>query len=321
MRELFCLVLGLLVAGCGGEPATKGQRVVGVVTFITHPELEANQRGFEQALADSGVTDVVFDRQNAHSDTATAFQIAQKFANDRVDLVHTMTTPASQAVVMAVRTAPVVYSAVTDPVDAGLVRTMDAAGGNVTGVSDALPIDREMKLYHEMLPTATRWGTLYNPGDANSLVSVRQTREEMAKLGLQLVESTLSTSSEVLTAGQALLGRVDALFIIGDNTVLSAFATVVGLANANRLPLFAGITGCVAEGAIAALGFDYYQIGYAAGLKAAMILKGEKSAGEIPSGFAENSMLHVNLGAAAKQGVVIAPQFIAMARSSGKVIE
>jgi putative tryptophan/tyrosine transport system substrate-binding protein len=321
MRKVVFLALGLALAGCGGKPAGKPQRVIGVVSFVSHPAVDATEKGFEDALARSGVTDVTFDRQNAHGDTATAFQIAQKLANDRLDLVHTMTTPASQAVVMAVKTTPVVYSAVTDPVDAGLVPTMGAAGGNVTGVSDAWPIEQQIRLYHEMVPAAKRWGTVYNPGDANSVVSVRWTREVMAKLGLKLVESTLSSSSEVMAAAQSLLGRVDAIYVTSDNTVISAFAAVAGVANANRLPLFAGDTESVAEGAIAALGFDYYQVGYAAGLKAAMILKGEKTAGEIPSGFAENPSLHLNLGAAAKQGVVIEPRFVAMARKAGKVIE
>ena len=125
----------------------------------------------------------------------------------------------------------------------------------------------------------------------------------------------------MLSAAQALLGRVDAIYVTSDNTVISAFAAVAGLADANHLPLFAGDTSSVADGAIAALGFDYYQVGHAAGLKAAMILKGEKTAGEIPSGYAENPNLHLNLVAAARQGLAIDQRFIAMARSGGKVIE
>jgi len=321
MRAKRFLLLAVLLAACGGAPAGDERRVIGEIAFVSHPIIDACSRGFAEALASAGVSDVAFDRQNAHGDTATTFQIAQKFVNDRVALVHTMTTPASQAVATAVKDIPVVFSAVTDPVDAGLVPTMDAAGGNVTGVSDAWPISRQVALYHEMVPAARRWGTLYNPGDANSLVSIRWTRQAMAELGLELVESTLSNSSEVLSSAQALLGRVDAIYVTSDNTVISAFAAVAGLADANHVPLFAGDASSVADGAIAALGFDYYQVGWAAGLKAAMILKGEKTAGEIPSGFAENPALHLNLGAAARQGVTIDPRFIAMAREGGRVIE
>ncbi len=321
MRQLLCVLLALLTFGCGNVPPAGKQRVVGVIAFISHPVVDASEKGFEDALAASGVSDLKFDVQNAQGDTATAFQIAQKFANDRVALVHTMTTPASQAVVNVVKDIPVVYSAVTDPVDAGLVPTMAAAGGNVTGVSDAWPVEQQIRLYHEILPAARRWGTLYSPGDANSLVSVRWMKEAMAKLGLELVESTISSSSEVMAAAQALVGRVDAICLTSDNIVVSALAGVVAVANSNRLPLFAGDTAAVADGAIAALGFDYYQVGYAAGLKAAMILKGEKAPGEIPSGFAENASLHVNLAAAARQGVTIDPALVARARATGKVIE
>ena len=103
MRELLCLLLGVVTLSCGGAPTVQGKRVIGVITFVSHPVAADTERGFEEALAKAGVTDVEFDFQNAHGDTATAFQIAQKFANDRVALVHTMTTPASQAVVTAVK--------------------------------------------------------------------------------------------------------------------------------------------------------------------------------------------------------------------------
>jgi putative ABC transport system substrate-binding protein len=199
---------------------------------------------------------------------------------------------------------------VTDPVDAGLVKTMEPAGGNVTGVSDAWPIDRQIEMYHKMLPKAKKWGTIYNAGDANSVKSISWTKEAVKKRGLELVEVTVSNSSEVYTAAQSLVGRVDAIYITSDNMVASAFGSVVKVCDGSKLPLFAGNTDQVPQGAIAALGFDYFAVGHAAGKKAAQILKDGKKAGDIPSGLAEDLTLFVNIKAAEKQGVAIPKKYV-----------
>lgn len=291
-------------------PAAQTYRV-GVTTIVSHPALEADQKGFEKALADAGLQ-VEYDYQNAQGEMSNAQTIAQKFENERVDLVHAIATPTAQAAVKVIKDIPVVYSSVTDPVDAGLVKTMGPDGGNVTGVSDAWPIDRQIALYHEMLPAAKTWGTVYNAGDANSVVNIGKTRDAMAGLGLKLVEVTVSNSNEVYTAAQSLVGRVDAIYITSDNTVVSALGSVGKVANGNRIPLFAGDVDSVPNGAAVALGFNYFQVGYSAGKKAAQILEGAKP-GDIPSGYAENLSLHLSLENAGKQGFTIGDKYVKMA--------
>jgi putative ABC transport system substrate-binding protein len=212
-----------------------------------------------------------------------------------------------------IKDIPVVYSSVTDPVDAGLVRTMGADGSNVTGVSDAWPIDRQIGLYHEMLPEAKKWGTIYNAGDANSVKSIGWTREAMKKRGLEMIEVTISNSSEVYTAAQSMVGRVDALYITSDNMVASALGSVTKVADSNKIPFFVGNTDQVPLGAIAALGFNYFEVGYSAGKKAVEILKNGKKPGDIPSGLAENLTLYLSLKNAKKQGVKISQKYIDMA--------
>ncbi len=303
------LVLGFVLAG-PAVIAAKTYRV-GVTVIVAHPALEADQKGFEKALADAGLQ-VTYDIQNAQGEMSNAQAIAQKFVDDKVDLVHAIATPTAQAAVKVVKKIPVVYSSVTDPVDAGLVRTMGPDGRNVTGVSDAWPIGRQIQLYHEMLPKARRWGTIYNAGDANSVVNVRKTREAMKGLDLGLVEVTVSNSNEVYTAAQSLVGRVDAIYITSDNTVVSAIGSVAKVASQNRIPLFAGDVDSVPNGASVALGFNYFQVGYSAGKKAAQILKGKKP-GDIPSGYAENLSLHVSLKNAKKQGLTIPDKYVKMA--------
>ncbi len=309
-RLSYCIALlamGALVAG----PAVAKTYRIGVTVIVSHPALEADQKGFEKALEDAGIK-AEYDIQNAQGEMANAQAIAQKFVNDKVDLVHAIATPTAQAAVKVIKNIPIVYSSVTDPVDAGLVKTMGPDGRNVTGVSDAWPIERQIKLYHEMLPSAKRWGTIYNAGDANSVVNIGKTRKAMKDLGLKLVEVTVSNSNEVYTAAQSLVGRVDAIYITSDNTVVSAFGSVAKVAAQNKIPLFAGDVDSVPNGASAALGFNYFQVGYSAGKKAARILKGEKP-GDIPSGYAENLSLHLSLKNAKKQGFNIPEKYVKMA--------
>ena len=285
---------------------------IGVTQIVSHPALDADQKGFEQALKDAGL-DVKYDYQNAQGDMSNAQAIARKFKGDDLDLVHCIATPTSQAIVKVITKTPVVYSSVTDPVDAGLVKTMDAAGGNVTGVSDAWPYERQVKLHHEMVPTAKKWGTIYNAGDANSAMSITWARAAMKKFGLEYIEVTVSTSAEVHMAAQSLADRVDAVFIISDNTVVSAFESLVKVCNDKKKPLFGGGTESVPRGAIAALGFDYFQVGYTAGQKAVQILKDGKKPGDVPSSLTEQLRLVVNLKAAKAQGLDLDEKYVKMA--------
>jgi putative ABC transport system substrate-binding protein len=254
-----------------------------------------------------------YDYQNAQGDMSNAQAIARKFKGDNLDLIHSIATPTSQAMVKVITKTPVVYSSVTDPVDAGLVKTMGPAGGNVTGVSDAWPYDRQVKLHSEMVPSAKKWGTIYNAGDANSVKSMTWARAAMKKYGLEYIEVTVSTSAEVHMAAQSLADRVDAVFIISDNTVVSAFESLVKVCNDKDKPLFGGGTESVPRGAIAALGFDYFQVGYTAGLKAVDILKGGKKPGDVPSSLTKKLKLVVNPKAAKDQGLMLDPKYIKMA--------
>jgi len=299
------LALGLIAT----VPAIAKVYKIGVTVIVSHPALEADQKGFEKAIKEAGI-EVEYDYQNAQGEMSNAQAIAQKFADDKVDLVHAIATPTAQAACKVIKDLPVVYSSVTDPVDAGLVKTMEPAGANVTGVSDAWPIDQQIELYHKMLPKAKKWGTIYNAGDANSVKSIGWTREAMKKRGLELVEVTISSSSEVYTAAQSLVGRIDAIYITSDNMVASALGSVTKVCNANKIPFFVGNTDQVALGAIAALGFNYSEVGYSAGKKAVLILKEGKKPGAIPSGLADKLDLHISLKNARKQGVKISQKII-----------
>jgi len=284
---------------------------IGVTVIVEHPALQSDQEGFAQALADAGIQ-AEYDVQNAQGQMANAKAIADKFKSDKVDLVHAIATPTAQAAVKAIKNIPVVYSSVTDPVAAGLVKTMGPSGTNVTGISDLLPIDRQLKLYAEMAPKAKRWATIYNSGETNSVVLVKLAKAAWEKMGKEVIEVSVSNSSEVYRAAQSLIGRADAIYVTTDNTVISALPSVAKVCKSNKIALFAGDVDSINKGGLAALGFNYYQVGYSAGKKAVQVLKGKKP-GAIASGYTEKMDLHLNLKNAASQGVKIDAKYVKMA--------
>ncbi|MDP2973197.1 MAG: ABC transporter substrate-binding protein, partial [Deltaproteobacteria bacterium] len=230
-------------------------------------------------------------------------------------------TPTSQAVVKTIKTIPVVFSSVTDPVDAGLIPKTSPpgtkSGTNVTGVSDRWPVHLQFEMYAKFVPKAKKWGTIYNAGDSNSMVHIKEMRESAKKLGVELIEATISTSAETLQAVQSLAGKVQAMNITSDNTAVSAFEAIVKVCNEKKIPLFAGDVDSVPRGAIAAYGLDYFLIGESAGKKAVRVLKGEKP-GDIPWGPAEKFSLVVSEKAAKAQGIVIPPDLL---KKANKVIK
>lgn len=328
MKRLFPILILLLVVFVALPSAQQKKESkktrIGVIQIVSHPAWDRDAKGFEKALADAGYKDgvqVTYDRQTAQSDMANAQTVAQKFLDAKVDLVHSIATPTSQAVVRTIRSIPVVFSSVTDPVDAGLVPKNSApgkkTGTNVTGVSDRWPVALQFGMYTLFVPKAKRWGTIYNAGDAYSVVHIKEMRDTAKKLGVELVEATISTSAETTQAAQSLAGKgVQAFNITSDHTAVSGFEALVKVCNEKKIPLFAGGVESVGRGAIAAFGLDYFLIGESAGRKAVQILRGKK-AGEIPWGPAEKFSLVVSEKAAKAQGVVIPPDLL---KKADKVI-
>lgn len=312
-----CLALSVLVVlGLFFASLVSAQMIrIGEHQIVSHPALDDDSKGFAAALAEEGFIEgknVTFNRQNAQGDQANCALIARKFEDDKVDLIHAISTPNAQATAKITKTIPVVFSSVTDPVATGIVPKMGNTGTNITGVSDRWPIELQCRKYAEILPNVKTWGTIYNPGDVNVTFHIKEMKEAVEKMGGKLVEAHVSTSAEVMQAAQSLVGRVEAIHVSSDNTTVSAFESVVKVCNDNKIPLFVGDTGSVPRGAIAAYGLDYYLIGYTAGKKAARILKGEKP-GEVPAGIADGYSLWINLKAAQLQGAKIDKAKVAQA--------
>jgi putative ABC transport system substrate-binding protein len=297
---------------------------IGVTQTVSYPDFDADAKGFEKALAEAGFKEgihVIYDRQNAQGDMRNAQAIAQKFLDTKVDLIHSIATPSSRAVMKIIKDIPIVFSSVTDPVDAGLISKTSPPrtkiGTNVTGISDRWPVFLQFEMYTKFFPKAKKWGTIYNPGDPKSILYIKEMREAAKKLGVELIETTISGSDEILRAAQSLAGKAQAIHITFDYMAISSFDTIVKVCNEKKLPLFGGDLKSVSRGAMASYGWDYFQIGHSAGRKAVQILKGEKP-GDIPWELGEKLLLLINEKAAKTQGAIISPELL---KKADKVIQ
>ena len=293
-----------------------GMVKIAVTKIASTPALDADEKGFEKALADAGLKErihVAYDRQNAKGDLADAQAIARTFVDSGVDLIHCISTPCSQAVVKAVKNIPIVFSAVADPADAGVVPRNSLpgmkTGTNVTGISDRWPVALQFETYLKIVPKAKRWGTIYHAKDAASLLHIREMRDAARKLGVELLEASILNSAEAIQAAEFLAAKVHAFYLTRDHTTFSAFDAIVKVCNERKVPLFTGDANSVQRGAIAAYGLDYFQVGLSAGRKALLVLKGEKP-GDIPWRLWDAFSLVVNEKAAKAQGVVLTPELL-----------
>ncbi|HEF5873874.1 TPA: ABC transporter substrate-binding protein [Burkholderia cenocepacia] len=310
IRSITAGVAALALAGAAHAQTVK------VLSIVDHPALDAIRDGVRAELKAEGYGDdkLKWEYQSAQGNTGTAAQIARKFVGDKPDVIVAIATPAAQSVVAATKSVPIVYSGVTDPVAAQLVKGWGPSGTNVTGVSDMLPLDRQVALIKRVVPNAKTVGMVYNPGEANSVVVVKALKEILAKQGMTLKEAAAPRTVDIGPAAKSLIGKVDVIYTNTDNNVVSAYEALVKVANEAKIPLVAGDTDSVKRGGIAALGINYGDLGRQTGKVVARILKGEKP-GAIASETSSNLELFVNTGAAAKQGVTLSPDLVKEAKT------
>ncbi len=298
------------------SPFALAEKSVAITQIVEHPALDAVRKGVKDELAAHGYEagkNLKWTYESAQGNGATAAQIARKFAGEAPDVIVAIATPSAQTVAAAARGIPIVFSAVTDPLGAKLVKSLDKPGGNITGVSDLTPIDKHMALVKRVAPEAKTVGVIYNPGEANSVTLVELVRKYAPKHGMKVVEASATKSSEVQAAARSLVGRADVIYVPTDNTVVSAFSGVVKVGQSAKLPVVAGDTDSVKQGAIAALGFNYYDVGRQTGKIVVEVLGGAKP-GDIAVQGVEKMELFVNPEAARKMGVRLDPKLIEEAK-------
>ena len=316
-RSIAASAVLLGIMGGSGAAAYAADKTVAVTAIVEHAALDAVRDGVRDQLKADGFEvgkNLKFEYQSAQGNTGTAAQIARKFVGDRPDVAVAIATPSAQALVAATKSIPIVFSAVTDPVAAKLVKSWDPSGTNVTGVSDMSPLQNQIDLILKVVPKAKRVGVIYNPGEANSVAIVNEFKKLLAAKNMTLVEAPAARTVDVSSAAQSLVGKVDVIYAPTDNNVMSAFEGIVKVAEQTKLPIVAADTSAVKRGAAAAIGLNYYDLGRQTGKIVVRILNGE-APGKIASQTSTTFELFVNPKAAQKQGLTLSSELVKSAKT------
>lgn len=319
---VFLVFFALISAGTAvaSDPV-----LIGISKIVAHPALDAIEKGVQEVVK-TQYPNARFDPQNANGEMSTASSIAQKFKSQKVTLAVGIATPTAQALVNTLKDRPVIFSAVTDPVGAGLIASTEKGEKHVTGISDMTPVKAQIELLNRIKPIKTL-GHVYTSSEANAVSLAAIAREVCKEMGIKFVETTVSNSAEVKQAVQTIAGRVDGIYISNDNTVVSALAAVASVAKKNKIPVMsADPSSAEATPVLAAWGFDYYKMGKATGRLVVRILQGEKPE-NIPTIYmtdASDMDLLINLDVAEDLGLTFPEDVIAKATSiveGGKLIK
>lgn len=306
------------LVGCGSDSSSKSDKAeytIGISQFAEHGSLDNCREGFLEGLKEAGIEEdknlkVYYD--NAQTDTGTAGTIADSYVSKKVDLVCAIATPSAMSAYNSCMKAdiPVVYTAVSDPVGAGLVKKDGANAGNVTGSCDLLPVEEQLKMIRAMMPEAKKIGILYTTSEANSVSTIKEYKEKAGEYGFEIVDTGINTIADVDLAASDLVGKVDCICNLTDNTVVQALQTVIEKANAKNIPVFGSEIEQVKASCVAAMGIDYFELGKKTGAMAAKILKGEATAEETEYIKNADSALYVNTAAADKIGMQLDADYI-----------
>lgn len=293
-KKLLSLVLSLtlgvtLLTGCSGSSESSGStdevKKVGITQLVEHPALDQAKEGFVEGLKENGFVEgenLEIDFQNAQNDNPTSQTIASNFVNDKKNLIFAISTPSAQAALNATQDIPIVFTAVTDAVEAGLVKSNESSENNVTGTSDAIPVAKALELIKKFVPDVKTIGVVCNTSEINSKLQVDALREAAEKEGIKVVDKGATQANEVNQAVAAVAKEADVIFAPTDNLVASSMPIITKVATENKIPVIGSEEGHVENGALACNGISYKELGKKAGEMAAQILKGEKQPSEIP---------------------------------------
>ncbi len=287
------LILVCVLAGCSKKEDKKVINI-GVSQIVEYVALDQNREGFIKALEESGYKDgenIKLDYQNAQGDITIAQTIAKKFSSDKKDLIFAIGTPAAQGAFNATKKIPIMISAVTDPVKAELVKTMEKPETNVSGTSDYLPVEKQMDLIKKLVPNAKKIGFIYNTSEVNSEVQLNELKK-VAK-GYEIISTGVTSTNEVNSAIVSLVKDIDVLYVPTDQLVVSSMPIIVKNTLEAKVPIIAAEKGSVEAGALATVGINYYKLGYETGKMAVSVLKGEDIS-KMPIKISDETEIYIN---------------------------
>lgn len=308
LAALALLVVGVLFVSQKQDSSTSEDKVVkiGILQFVTHDALDEIERGIEDGLADAGYegSNVELTVLNAEADQSKIQTMSKKLVDDGNDVVIGIATPAAQGLASATSDIPVIMGAISDPVGAKLVKNLDKPEGNVTGLSNHVPHAQTVELIQTITPDAKTIGVLYASSEDNSVSQVKEFTQYAEEAGLTVVEYAVPSTNEITTTMSVMTGKVDAIFVPQDNTIASAFPTVVTAANAAKIPVYSSVDTMVKQGSIASVAQSQYDLGLETAKITVKILAGKKVS-EVPVKVVDTGVPTVNLKAAKELGITI----------------
>ena len=313
------MTMGLLT-GCKSSDSQSGdaEYTIGISQFAEHGSLDNCREGFIEGLKEEGIEEgenLKIEYKNAAADQGTAKQISDTFVSDKVDLICGIATPSAQAAFNSAMNSdiPVIYTAVTDPAEAKLVDDEGNPVGEITGTSDELPIKEQLEMIREILPDAKKVGILYTTSEANSVSALSTYKKLAGDYDLEIVEKGVTQTADISLAAEELLGEVDCLTNLTDNTVVNSLATILDKANAQKIPVFGSEIEQVKLGCLAAEGLDYIKLGKQTGKMAAQVLKGEAEASQMNYEVIEEAAFYGNSKVAENLGITLPEELTSQA--------
>ncbi|CCQ95437.1 ABC transporter substrate binding protein [[Clostridium] ultunense Esp] len=308
---ILLLIISLSLSGCSSQ---NSQEIVsiGISQIVENPVLDLAREGFVDALKEKGYEDgknIEIDTQFAQGDIALTTTIAQNFVSQKKDLILAISTPSAQAAFQSTKDIPILFTAVTDPVAAGLIENIDSPEGNITGTTDMVPIEEQLELGKTIFPHAKKVGVPYNTSEVNSQVQVELAKEAAKLQGLDIVEIPVTNSSEIEPALSGKIGEIDFLFLPSDNLIASSMSIITKVALDNNIGSIGVDEPMVKNGALACEGLDYYKLGYETGLMAIDIIEG-KEVKELPVSRPTETELTINKDIADKLGISLPEEIL-----------
>ncbi|HEX3039261.1 MAG TPA: ABC transporter substrate-binding protein [Caproiciproducens sp.] len=307
-------------AGNGAASAVSQKQIkIGVVQLVEHPALDAAYKGFVDGLKKEGYEDgknIKISYENAQGEQANCQTIANKLVSEKSDLILAIATPAAQAVANTTKDIPILVTAVTDPASSKLVASNEAPGGNVTGTSDLTPVDEQIKLLKQIVPSAKKVGLLYCSSEANSKFQVDIAKKSITAQGMESVEATVSNSNEIQQVTQSLAGKVNAIYIPTDNMLAAGMATVSMVTQPAKIPVIVGESGMIKNGGLATYGINYYNLGLLTAKQAVKILKDGAKPATMPIEYSKNCDLTLSTDVAAKIGITFPQELLDKAKAA-----
>ena len=309
-------VLLVCILGYGYFSSKKGEDTkkvdnkevkVGVLQLLSHPALDQIYKGLEDGLKKEGYEvgkNLKIDLQNAQGDQSNLASMGQKLVTDNNDILVGITTPATLSLSNATKDKPIIMGGITYPVEAGLIKTEDKPGNNITGVSDRTPIKQQLEIMKKVLPKMKKVGILYTASEDNSVKQAQEAEKLAKELGLEVKVSTVANTNDIQQVTESLASQTDAIFVPIDNTIASAMATVVKVTDAKKIPVFPSADTMVADGGLLGLGVDQYQIGVETAKVVAKVLKGADTK-DMPIVLANEGVIYLNEAKAKQLGIEI----------------